>query len=428
MAEPAGIFIEIDVDEKGVKKILNHKFEDAKFGKKLGYYFSELLFDRIENPANVFLFNYDKKNGKCFIAYLLDHFEEDAISNFPKILEILSKSKVVSKKNYAVVMTTFPNVLYGYEITDTVQKIPPNKVSKNSVTDLFEKFWSFSTNNDFPEPQQAFNKRNYFYKNFKNYYTKYLSYIEERLKPQRIAEATKENPYRLFQDFYTYENKVFEFRGYTNQIIELPNADPLTFGSRGYCADKNHVYNLRLAKNLPPKDIKQKNGTTNNPKAIWEWYIVEGIDGGSYEYIKEKWDTLYFRDKNSIFYGLEKIQEADRDSFEYLTFAFGRDKNHVFFRDKIIPINTNHFKLQINGFIYDKKNIFHYESQLFLDAETFKVIEHKEGTNSGVVISGLEGNKAAPVNGTFILEDKNGKYEYNADWKEEKLKLITSYK
>lgn len=413
MAEPAGIFIEVDLDEGGVKKLLNQKFESVRFGKKLGYYFSELLHDGVNISRSVFLFNYDKKEQKCFIAYLLNHFSENDISHFPNILETISILKNINTVNYAVIMTTFPEVLWGYEITSDVNKLLPDNIPQGIVESLSDKFWSFSENNDFPEPQKALNKRNYFYKNFKNYYKKYLSYIEESLKPQKIAGATKEKPYHLFDKFYTYENKVFEFRTYTNQIIELPKADPLSFRNVAHIkADKNYVFNLRLTSDSPTNNLP---GGRNNPEAIWEWYIVEGIHGGSFEYIKEKWDTVYYRDKHSVFYKLKKIEEADRNSFEYLSFAFGRDQNHVFFRDKIIPIDTNNFKLHVNGFIYDTKNIFHYGNQVRLDAKTFKVIECKRGTNTGIVYSGIKG-EPAPVNGTFVLEDKSGVYEYNMDW------------
>ena len=59
MAEPTGILIEIEIDEKGIKKLLNHKFEKASYNKKLGYYFCELLHDCNFNPDNVFIFNYN---------------------------------------------------------------------------------------------------------------------------------------------------------------------------------------------------------------------------------------------------------------------------------------------------------------------------------------------------------------------------------
>lgn len=419
MAEPAGIFMEIDLDEKSVKRLLNQKFEEAKFGKKLGYYFSELLFNSINKTASVFLFHYDKKQQKCFIAYLLNHFIANEIAHFPKILEIISRLKHKDTDDYAIVMTTFPDVLWGYKIGETVNKILAANIPQNKVEQLSERFWSFSENGNFPEAPKAFNKRNYFYKNFKNYYKKYLAYIEETLKPEKIAKATQEEPYHLLEDFYTYNNKVYHFKNFNNQIIELPHADPLTFGSRGYWADENYVFNLRLTPDSPTNRLP---GGRNNPKAIWEWYIVEGIHGGSYEYIKERWDTVYFRDKDSVFYNLKKIVEADRDSFEYLDFCFGRDKNHVFYADKIIPIDTHNFVLNENGFLWDQKNIFHYNNQLPLDAQSFKVLDCKKGTYIGVGINGQ------PFTGTFVLEDKNGVYEYNKDWEGALIKLITSYK
>ncbi len=420
MAESTGIFIEVDLDENVVKKLLNQKFENAPFGKKLGYYFSELLYDRNNNPEKVFIFHYDKKEQKCFIAYLMNYFNEVDISHFPKILEMMSTLKNTNTTNYAVVMTTFPEVLWGYKITKGVNRLLAENIPQDKVAFLSEKFWSFSENNDFPEPQKALKKRGYFYKSFKNYYKKYLAYVEESLKPQKIAKATKENPYHLFDEFYTYDYKVYEFRTYTNQVIELPKADPLSFRNVAHVkADKNFVFKQKLAVNSPPKSIKKGNFTVNNPKAIWEWHIVDGVHGGSFEYIKEKWDTIYYRDKDNIFYGLKKIA-ADRNTFEYLDFCFGRDKNHVFCYDSIIPIDTNSCELSKNGFICDQENIFHFDNQIPLDAKTFKVLECIKGTYKGV------GANGHPINGTFVLEDKYGKYEYNKDWEQEKIKLITN--
>ena len=94
MAEPIGFFINIDIEEDNVKKLLNQKFKEAKFGGKLGYYFSELLYGSFANTTeSIFVFNYNKKKQTCFIAYLMNHFTEDDFALLPKVLEIINGLK-----------------------------------------------------------------------------------------------------------------------------------------------------------------------------------------------------------------------------------------------------------------------------------------------------------------------------------------------
>ena len=264
----------------------------------------------------------------------------------------------------------------SYEIKSSLcKKVANTQISKEIKTDINDQFYGMMINDDFPTFEEAKHRRNYFYKNFKNYYKRYLAYIEESLKPQKIEAATKENPYHLFGDFYTYDNKVFEFASFTNQIIELPKADPLTFGNRGYLADKNYVYARGLAKDSPPKDIFNKDifSFQNNPKAKWEWYFLEGIDGSTFTYVKEKWDTVYNKDKNHIIYNGEIMYEADYKSFDYIGVEYGIDKNHVYCRNKIISIDPKKYKLK-KRFIHDDTNIYSYKTKLYLDAKTFQII------------------------------------------------------
>lgn len=127
-------------------------------------------------------------------------------------------------------------------------------------------------------------------------------------KPKKIALATKENPYFLFDNFYTYDNKVYEFKTYTNQKIVVPEADPLTFRNvAGIKADKKHVFCNKLSSNSPPKSITVNGFSKNNPNAIWEWEIEKGVDGSSFNYIKERCDTIFWRDNHSVFIMILRI-------------------------------------------------------------------------------------------------------------------------
>ncbi|WP_161635340.1 DKNYY domain-containing protein [Aquimarina macrocephali] len=412
MSEPTGIFIDVEIDETDLKKLLNQKFEKARFGKKLGYYFSELLYRSYTNEADsVFIFNYDKKSKYCFIGLLLNHFSDTDILLFPEVLEIISLFKKCNSSNYAIVASTFSELFKAYSLKQNqVIAQSPNDFSKDVVEQIMNKFYSFSQDQQFLSPQKALNKRNFFYKNFKNYFKKYLVYAEKAEKSIKIKKATKNDPFFLFGDFYTYENRVF-FKKKVNSFIEIPKADPLTFREAGLSifADKNHVFVQKWAFPLPSiNSFLERN---------WEYQIIKGIDSKSFEPYKYKFETTYWKDKYAVYYGksisgveLIKIAQADRESFEELNFGFGKDKDHVFYLDKIISLNANHFILNKNGFIYDDRNIFHYQNQIPLDVKTFKILEYESEQN--------------PFMGTFILEDRSGKYKYNRNWKGETMKVI----
>lgn len=412
MAEPTGFFTEVEIEEQALNKLLNHPFPAADFKPKVGYFFSGLLYETKVDPSNVFIFSYDKKNKKCFMAYLLNHFGEDMIRPFNDLFDVLCALKSQKSTEYALVATTYPEVLHAFELTKSGAKEgPPDVVPPEVVEHLSNKFWSFSEGNTFPSVEKALNKRNYFYKNFKNYYKRYLGFIEEKEKPDKIAKATKESPFKLFGSFFSYDGKVFEFRNHTNQVIEIPQADPLTFRDvSGIKADKNHVYLPRLAQGSPPARV----GGRNNPDAVWEYYIVEGMDGASFNYVKEKWDTIYWKDKNAVYVyrnkQLIKVEGADSKTFKYLDFCYGKDKNQLFYYEKGLPVNPNDYTLNKNGFLFDDEHVFHYANRLPLHAPTFKVLKY--------------GSTVNPHMGTFVLEDKNGTYEYNRDWPENKLKRL----
>jgi len=319
MAKEIRLYIELSISENNLKKLLNSKFENDPYKKKVGYFFSQLLYNGNNNSGNLFIINYDKKNESCFIAYAPRIFDDLLKISFFEIFKIVQNFINENSSSFAIFATPFPEFVEGYMIKNkNLVKVNSKNKPNDIVEKLHHKFWSFSDNNDFPEPEKALSKRNYLDKNFKNYYKRYLTYIEECEKPNKIANASKENPYHLFDDFYTYENKVFQFRKYTNQVIEIPQACPLTFRKvSGIVADKNYVFLSRLTKNSPPKNIKEKSFTKNNPNAIWEYYTCKGIDGESFNYVKEKWDTIYWKDKDAIFIycketmQLKKVKESN---------------------------------------------------------------------------------------------------------------------
>ena len=111
-------------------------------------------------------------------------------------------------------------------------------------------------------------------------------------------------------------------------------------------------------------------------------------------------EYLFTKDKNHIYLEEKVLLEADVRTFKVIDFAYGKDKSNVYYRDKIIPINPTEYKIDKHGFIRDKNNIFHYEEKIEMNAITFKVLKYENDVN--------------PFIGVFVLEDKNGIYEYNS--------------
>ena len=113
MAEPTGIILEINLKEAEIKQLLNQKYDDLTFGKKLGYFFSKLLYDATLDSSNTFIFNYDNKTNTLFVAWMLNHFEKELLKPFIKVLKIISTVKSNNTEDFAIVTTTYPEILEG---------------------------------------------------------------------------------------------------------------------------------------------------------------------------------------------------------------------------------------------------------------------------------------------------------------------------
>lgn len=413
MAEPKGILFEVEISKKALKKFLNHRLPALPAGitnisdlpdtSRVVDLFAHALYVCENNTKGVFLLNYKAAESLLFCAYILRNYDSEAIAPFSDLLKILSTYKDSEKVDYAIITSIVPEVEVGYMITRGDTKQVSIRESKIEIIDpLLEKFWSFLRKNDFPEPAKAFKIKDYYYKPFQNAYKKYANHQEEIARPARILQASKENPFHLFDSFYTYENKVFDI---SRSVVEVEKADPYSFKKLGSAfLDKNHVFSGRLANNGAPVTLQN----LAHPETCWEYTTIPGIDAQTFTPIRERWDTLYWKDKNYVYVEFEttetgytsyhKMELADVNSFEYLNFCFGKDKNHVFYKDQIIAIDPQRFDLNINGFISDNKNIYHYQNKLELDPISFKVVSVESLQN--------------PFMGTFILEDKNGRYEY----------------
>lgn len=411
MTEPKGIILEVSINEKALKKFLNHRLPTLPAGttnisdpsdtNRVIDLFAHALYVCENTTKGIFLLNYKAAEGRLFCAYILKNYDSEAIAPFSDLLKVLSSYKDSEKPDYAIVTSIAPEVEVGYMISkDKLEKVSSNDLKRHIIDPLLDKFWSFMRKNDFPEPSRAFKIKDYYYKPFQNAFKKYVKHREEIERPAKILQASKENPFHLFDDFYTFDQKVFDI---SRSVVEVVNADPYSFKKLGNAfLDKNYVFSRRLTNNGVPATVQNMLA----PETNWEYIIIPGIDAQTFTFVRERWDTLYWKDKNYVYIettetgytSYRKVEIAEVNSFEYLNFCFGKDKNHVFYKDQIIAIDPQHFELNINGFIYDHKNIYHYQNKIELDPHTFKIISVECLQN--------------PFMGTFILEDKNGRYEY----------------
>src|SRR5690606_19761423 len=157
------------------------------------------------------------------------------------LLKVLSSYKDSEKPDYAIVTSIAPEVEVGYMISkDKLEKVSSNDLKRHIIDPLLDKFWSFMRKNDFPEPSRAFKIKDYYYKPFQNDFKKYVKHREEIERPAKILQASKENPFHLFDDFYTFDQKVFDI---SRSVVEVVNADPYSFKKLGNAfLDKNYVF------------------------------------------------------------------------------------------------------------------------------------------------------------------------------------------
>ncbi|WP_438424730.1 DKNYY domain-containing protein [Aquimarina macrocephali] len=427
MADPTGIIVKAKINEKSLQKFLNEKqksFEDfdwdtaikkeynteergANKSKKIISFFAELLYSCNNSSDNVFLFHYDTEKQEFFFSFILNYeyyrYEKSLLTTCRQLANYIEPAYDA----YAFIVAPGPPDIYSsFSLKqENIKYKASDKIDKNIAQTYLDQFWSFNGKDNFYcEPEAALRKRNYYYKPLRNAYKKLKKEIEEIEKPSKIKKATKEHPYYLFGSFYTYDGFVFE------NETKIENADPLTFREIGpFFVDKNHIFKYSAINMVEPFDIRNWN------EIKFEYIIIDGIDGATFTHLKKQHsrEATYWKDKNYIFCGsdLRKLESADIETFEYLDFAYGKDKNHVYFQDQIIDIDIQHYKLNKNGFIYDNKNIYHYQKKIDLDANTFEVISYESETNVFL--------------GPFVLVDKHGKYKYeikhNQDTEIEKL-------
>lgn len=118
--------------------------------------------------------------------------------------------------------------------------------------------------------------------------------------------------------------------------------------------------------------------------------IVENVD---YHTFRDMMDNRHYIDKDNVYTrSLEIVKDANPVTYEvlkdggvdygnYIEYVWAKDDKHYFYRDSIIPVDYNSFKILTSDIMADKDFIYNLE-----DRKAFKKYPNKNGTSSGFTI------------------------------------------
>ena len=145
----------------------------------------------------------------------------------------------------------------------------------------------------------------------------------------------------------------------------IEDADPGSFSmvKWGYSKDKNYIFYAKKGKCVPIK--------------LFDPETFEMMSNG-----------YYFKDKNNVIYnnfsdtppdyGFVILEDADTETFEKLDYPYSRDKDSVYYYDKLIKdADPNSFYLYKYGYNKDKNNVYLKEHKLEnADPSSFEVLSY----------------------------------------------------
>ncbi len=100
--------------------------------------------------------------------------------------------------------------------------------------------------------------------------------------------------------------------------------------------------------------------------------LLPNSDPKSFKIIND----IYSKDKNNVYYFDKIIHKADPSSFQIIANRYSKDKKHVFLNEKYLPnSDPKTFKLLANNFSKDKNNVYSSEKLIHkADPNTFESV------------------------------------------------------
>ena len=178
----------------------------------------------------------------------------------------------------------------------------------------------------------------------------------------------------LIGDYYAKDNKYVYFYG-----KKLKDVLPEGFETvkENYVKDSKNVYKIEA-------DITDSIPISSDNKINTKKISLDGLDVKTFRALENGIDVTsidYFIDKNNIYYAyenLEKIQGADKNSFEVLGNYIAKDKNNVYYNGKKMEnVDSKSFKNFGNFIGKDKNRVFYItgnEDIKDADAESFEIM------------------------------------------------------
>ena len=178
----------------------------------------------------------------------------------------------------------------------------------------------------------------------------------------------------LIGDYYAKDNKYVYFYGKKLKDV-LPEGFEIV--KENYVKDSKNVYKIEA-------DITDSIPISSDNKINTKKISLDGLDVKTFRALENGKDVTsidYFVDKNNIYYAyenLEKIQGADKNSFEVLGNYIAKDKNNVYYKGrKMENVDSASIKTFGNFIGKDKNRVFYItgnEDIKDADASSFEIM------------------------------------------------------
>ncbi|MFA3799898.1 DKNYY domain-containing protein [Leptotrichia hongkongensis] len=215
----------------------------------------------------------------------------------------------------------------------------------------------------------------YLKENGEIYYKMPYYEIKSKVKDVDIEsfEPLKEDR-ELIGDYYAKDNKYVYFYG-----KKLKDVLPEGFETvkENYVKDSKNVYKIEA-------EITDSIPISSDNKINTKKISLDGLDVKTFRALENGKDVTsidYFVDKNNIYYAyenLEKIQGADKNSFEVLGNYIAKDKNNVYYKGrKMENVDSASIKTFGNFIGKDKNRVFYItgnEDIKDADAKSFEIM------------------------------------------------------
>lgn len=179
----------------------------------------------------------------------------------------------------------------------------------------------------------------------------------------------------------TYQIDVKQSKVYfgRNEMADSDAKTFIIFEESGYAKDKNHVYLSGVI--LPSIDPAQAHylgyGRLKDNKYVYVAnQIIPDADPNTYQVLAVKESSAYGKDKNVVYFNMQKKPLIDKDTIEPLNNKYAKDKNSVYFWGEKIDGSAGSSFVILSGDTGKDKNHVYYNNRIIADADpaTFEVL------------------------------------------------------